>query len=112
VDDSGTVWFDTSLALDSRGYPRITYYDDTHQDLKYASWNGSSWEIQTPDSQGSVGRWNSLALDSSGYPCITYYDSTNRRLKYAEGAPEPSTLLMVGLGLAGLVAWRRRVRRP
>ncbi len=84
VDSAGDVgWYTTSLALDASGYPRMSYLHRSKGDLKYAAWNGSSWDIQTVDSTGTVGYWPSLALDASGYPRISYRDAANSSLKYA-----------------------------
>jgi PKD repeat protein len=81
VDDVGDVGEFTSLALDSNGYPHISYHNSTT--MKYAAWNGSEWHNQTVDSVGNVGEYTSLALNISGYPCISYRDATNNILKYA-----------------------------
>jgi len=74
-----------SMALDSSGNPHISYCARTFGtgDLKYARWTGSSWDIQTVDSEGVVGSYSSIALDSSDNPHISYLDNTNVALKYA-----------------------------
>jgi hypothetical protein len=83
VDSNGEVGLYNSLALDSSGYPHISYRDHTNNNLKYARWDGGEWRIETVDSGGNVGFYTSLALDSSDHPHISYYDSTNGDLKYA-----------------------------
>jgi hypothetical protein len=87
-----------SLVIDSRGNPHIAFINYTdfnprvyshgytpnasliYEELKYAWWNGTRWNMQTVDT-GSGGR-TSLALDSNGYPCIAY--SVDSGLKYAQ----------------------------
>jgi len=90
----------TSIAVDSSGYPHISYHDYTSGALKYAHFNGSTWNIQTVDPVGNGGGGTSIALDGNGYPHISYYDETNGQLKYAywtgsgwhiEAVSEPAT---------------------
>lgn len=79
-----------SLALDSNDNPHISYGDG---DLKYASWNGSGWNIQIIENydQRSDEYHSCLALDSEGYPHISYTvfsnpkdtDDSTAYLKYA-----------------------------
>ena len=73
----------------------------------------AGWLIQTVDSADWVGEYTSLALDSSGFPHISYRDETNGDLKFADGVPEPTTLVLFGLGLLGLgTRLRRRPPKP
>lgn len=77
------VGYSTSLALDAQGSPHISYQDITNRDLKYASWSGGSWTLETVDAAGDVGYNTSLALDAQGNPHIGYVDDTNSLVKYA-----------------------------
>lgn len=79
----------TSLVLDALDRPRIAYKDNTNSvyNLKYAAWNGTTWDVQTVDHTGShVGTFASLALDSQGRPRVSYDEYTGgvHRLKYAQ----------------------------
>ena len=83
-----------SLAVDSAGNPRISYYDivsgPVQGSLRYAErTSDGQWKITIVDGNLAdllnVGAWNSIALDSSGNPCISYNvnNETNGSLKYA-----------------------------
>jgi len=108
IDDVGTVGLWTSLALNSNGFPVISYYDQTEDDLKLAICNNATCTqptITPVDTPGDVGEYTSLALTSSDFPIISYYDKTNNVLKVAvcsDTACETTTLTTVdGLGLVG-----------
>lgn len=76
----------TSLALDTNYDAHISYYynDASTMGLKYAFWNGSSWETNFVDSSGNVGKYSSLKLDSEGNSYVSYYDDSLGNLKYAQ----------------------------
>ncbi|MFQ5573999.1 MAG: hypothetical protein ACE5E0_00030 [Terriglobia bacterium] len=61
----------TSLALAGSGNPRIAYINNHGNLLKYASHDGTGWNVETV----AVGPkfWVSLALDASGNPHISYF---------------------------------------
>jgi hypothetical protein len=85
VDEVGSY---CSLALDALGYPVISYYNDTSDDLILTHCNdpncsGANESIKTVDADGNVGQWTSLVLDGSGNPVIAYYDGTTHDLKLA-----------------------------
>lgn len=73
-----------SLALDSFGRPCISYYDSTNENLKYAAYDGSSWNLETVDATGKTGVYASLGIDSNDYPHIAYECVTTMDVKYAK----------------------------
>jgi hypothetical protein len=79
-DDVGSY---LSLAIAPNGKPAVAYYDGTTGDLKYAAYNGSTWDIATVDSKGSVGLYPSLAFNGDGEPAIAYYRKTSGDLRLA-----------------------------
>jgi hypothetical protein len=78
--DSSTGPGGTSIAFDHEGNPHIAYHHHDSDDLRYASWTGTAWEIETVDGYGSG---YSLALDPWDYPHISY--SGGGGLKLASG---------------------------
>jgi outer membrane protein assembly factor BamB len=75
-----------SMVLDSKNTPHLAYVEFTGKQsnqIKYATWSGTGWTIQTVDNIGSGGGYCSLALDSKGLPHLSYYDSEPGCLKYA-----------------------------
>jgi hypothetical protein len=77
IDDARTNHF-TSIQLDAKGYPHISYYQEENPDgtnalhLKYAFFDGKVWYIQTVNRKFATGKFNSIVLDSSGRPHIAY----------------------------------------
>ncbi|UCG69604.1 MAG: fibronectin type III domain-containing protein, partial [Thermoplasmata archaeon] len=87
----------TSLALDSNDYPHICYlriqdlWLSVNSWLKYASWNGTSWNIREVDSgnmdypfKDKVGMYSSIVIDANDDSHISYIDEVNNQLKYAK----------------------------
>jgi len=85
-DAVGMVGLYTSMAADSLNKMHVSYCDQTHQSLKYATNASGSWQNRTVDNAGSVGLWTSIAVDSNGKAHISYYDNSNSHLKYATNA--------------------------
>ena len=73
-----------SLKLDGSGNPCIAYVvrDGAKYLLKYASWEETSWNIQTVE---ATSYFTALSLDGSGNPHIAYmlWDGAKYLLKYA-----------------------------
>jgi len=98
LDAAGDVGTHTSLALDSSGYPHISYYDAGQADLKYVYQDENGWHIETVDSDGDVGSYTSLELGQDDSVHISYHDRSNNSLKYAYYAgttPPPPQLVFL-----------------
>ncbi|MEC8106154.1 MAG: putative Ig domain-containing protein, partial [Candidatus Thermoplasmatota archaeon] len=84
LDSVGDVGEYSSIAIDSYGFKHISYFDDTNDDLKYATDQTGSWVTTSVDATWhSVGKYSSIAIDSNDGVHISYYDDTNSNLKYA-----------------------------
>jgi hypothetical protein len=83
VDGGGATGYYPSIAIDpDSGFPAMAYYDNSIVALRYANWNGASWNLTTVDED--TGDYPSLAFDSvDGNPAIAYSDHINRDLKLA-----------------------------
>jgi len=87
----GTTWYSevvdgdgnagesfTSLALDTAGWPHIAYDVADRQQIRYAAYDGVSWQTQTVTNGFGTG---SLALDAAGRPHLGY--ETGHAIWYA-----------------------------
>lgn len=109
VDNGGSMTANTgympSIALDTAGYPHISYYDADNRDLRYASWNGTRWKLETLDTTGDVGAYSSLAIDSHNQPFISYYDATNQQLRFATRNPATQRWILWIIEGGGVGTW-------
>lgn len=81
-DSALDKWFTTSLdisagfcslVLDSKQRPHISYIE--HEKLKYARWNGSSWDTQAIQIKAKhIDFYTSITLDAEDNPSITFYE--------------------------------------
>ncbi|MGB0313586.1 MAG: putative Ig domain-containing protein, partial [Poseidonia sp.] len=89
VDTTGDVGYHSSIGIDSNDGLHISYFDETDDDLKYATCSSgcttaSSWNNETLDSSTTLtGEYTSIAIDANDVIHISYFDDTNNDLKYA-----------------------------
>ncbi|MHB1455193.1 MAG: zinc-ribbon domain-containing protein [Saccharofermentanales bacterium] len=70
IDSPGDVGQHSSLAVDRLGHPHISYFDYTNDKIKYATYNGAAWSIQSLSDASNNN--TSIALDSSDQPYIGF----------------------------------------
>jgi len=82
VDNEGMPGDFPSLALDSEGLPSISYVEWEERDLKIASYDGQTWEVETVDA-GYVYGGTSLEIDNGGAMHIAYVQPHSKHLIHA-----------------------------
>ncbi len=78
---------ETAVALDSNGNPHIAYINGQGDLLRYATWNGTTWQVQDIEQVGfpQTIALGSLALDANNHAHISYNSFSN-------SSPEPELL--------------------
>jgi len=104
VDPADGVGRYASVAIDTNGVLHVSYFDDTFNDLKYATDASGTWTVETVDSPGDVGRYSSIAVDSNGVAHIAYYDASNGALKHASNPSGAWVIETVDAGSVGRYA--------
>ena len=77
IDTTGDVGsLKTNIAMGSDGFARISYYDDTADDLKFVRCTSIDCNLKVitiVDSVNNVGKYNSMQLGSDGFARISYW---------------------------------------
>ncbi|HYO09137.1 MAG TPA: S8 family serine peptidase [Tepidisphaeraceae bacterium] len=91
----------TSVAFDTFDRPAVSYYDIYNADLKFAAFNGSSWDVQRLANKAAQGLYTQLAFGSDGKANIFYYNRKSNavvRLTGGIGQEWTSKVLQTGGG--------------
>ncbi len=118
------AFYYAGLALDGAGHPHIAYNKNSvfwGNELRYARWDGATWQIQTVLSKnvGSASKAATLVLDSAGRPHIvhgvwngiahTYWDGAAWQSATVDAQAESSSsrlsLTIDGAGKLHLAYW-------
>lgn len=80
VDQTGDAGYDTSIAVDASGEPRIAYVsypsllNHSSSKLRYVARSSGSWTLDTVEASGLL-NYAAIALDTAGSPHISYHES-------------------------------------
>jgi len=66
-NNNAEVGYYTSMALDAEGKPHISYFDAISQELKYASYSGSTWGWEVVDNAVNPGQRTGGKHGNPGY---------------------------------------------
>lgn len=75
----------SSIALDSSGFPHISFVSDVGEidsQLHYAYWDGTQWTLTDVGSPGYVGPRTAIDLDSLNRPHICFEETNTNNLMY------------------------------
>lgn len=89
VDATGDIAADSgvSIAIDTKGFVHMSYFDSTNGNLKYATNASGSFAVSTIDNDANtIGEYSSIAIDADNVVHVVYYDQTDSDLKYATNA--------------------------
>jgi len=75
-----------ALVVDAAGRALVSYYDVTGGNLKRwydadGDFGYDAGEVETVDSNGTVGEYSALGFDSTGHIVVSHYDSTQHDLR-------------------------------
>ncbi len=91
VDANKQVGLYSSIGVTTDNTPFISYFDEYHQDLKYAKRTELPWKKVLVETEGNVGLHSALALNENNKLCISYHDETQQSLKCAMMNTAPIT---------------------
>ncbi len=83
VDSSTTAGGDCGICIDSNNNVHVTYRDYGKEAIKYAKWDGTSWNIQTVAVDIGKEEGLRMAVDSKDNPHIVYADNKKEKLIHA-----------------------------
>jgi hypothetical protein len=92
------IW--SSVFVDSRDTPHVSYFDAADGALKYAMRQDGIWTVETIDATGSAGSWSVLTLDSKSQPLVAYESIDPHELRYAYRNESRWTIETIHSGVA------------
>jgi hypothetical protein len=98
VASAGDVGFYNSLAFAPNGFPAIAYSDQTNDDVRFAIFDGFSWQTMLVDGGRNVAEGVDLAYNVSGKPGISYGGGALKLAEWTGQAWNIQTIVKNGAG--------------
>ena len=97
---------DTAIALDENDHAHIAYTEGRYENIKYAVWDGSHWQLETAIYDRGYGQFygTALVLDTTNHARIAYRNNSNQLIVSAQSDTDWTTTTALDVNGRGRIS--------